>query len=225
MHFEILVEDQSGSIAVGILLEKILGANGTEHSWELHPYKGLGHIPKDLGREADPAKRLLLNRLPQLLRGYGKSLNNTTEAVIVVVDLDDRDCTAFKQELLGVLDACHPRPPTLFRIAIEEIEAWLLGDRNAVKAAYPCAKDSVLDDYRQDTICGTWEVLADAVHTGGSKALKKASWQAAGQAKCQWAREIAPHMAPDRNRSPSFRAFRDGVRRLAGAHPRPLQVS
>ena len=225
MHLEVLVEDQSGSIAVGILLEKILGANGTEHSWELHPYKGLGHIPKDLDHKADPAKRLLLNRLPQLLRGYGKKLTGAAAAVIVVVDLDGRDCTTFKQELLKVLDACHPRPTTLFRIAIEEIEAWLLGDRDAVKAAYPHAKNRVLDDYCQDDICGTWEVLADAVHTGGSKALKEPGGPTPGQAKCQWAREIAPHMAPDRNRSPSFRAFRDGVRRLAGAHPRPLQVS
>ncbi len=99
------------------------------------------------------------------------------------------------------------------------------GDRDAVKATYPCAKDSALDSYRQDSICDTWEVLADAVRTGGFKALKKAGWPAAGVAKCQWAREIAPHMVPDRNRSPSFRAFRDGVRRLAGAHPRSLPVS
>ena len=89
------------------------------------------------------------------------------------MDLDDRNCVAFKDELLAVLDACGPRPPTLFRIAIEESETWLLGDRAAVKAAYPLAKDSVLDDCKQDDICGTWEVLADAVHAGVSAALMK----------------------------------------------------
>jgi len=43
----------------------------------------------------------------------------------------------------------------------------------AIKAAYPRARASVLSKYVQDSICGTWEMLADAVLTGGSKALKK----------------------------------------------------
>ena len=219
MHFKLLVEDRSGGIAVDVLLEKILGANGEKHSWELRSYRGIGHIPKDLHRESDPAKRLLLNQLPRILQGYGRSLDDSA-AVVVVVDLDKRDCLAFKRELLAVLNACGPRPATLFRIAIEESEAWLLGDRAAVKAAYPRAKDSILNNYLQDGICGTWETLADAVHAGGAKALTKAGWPGAGEAKCRWAREIAPHMDPDRNRSPSFRAFRDGLRRLAGAAPR-----
>ena len=219
MHFEFLVEDKSGRIAIDILLRKILGVNGAEHSWNLHSFPGIGRIPKNLHQEIDPKKWQkwpLLNRLPQLLRGYGRSLDDSA-AVIVVVDLDDRDCVAFKEELLAVLNACDPCPTTLFRIAIEESEAWLLGDRNAVKAAYPAAKDPVLNAYEQDAICGTWEVLADAVHAGGSAALPKSSWPAPGVAKCEWAEKIAPRMDPDRNLSPSFQVFRDGVRRLAGA--------
>ena len=214
MHFEVLVEDQSGSIALECLLEKILGANGTAHSWNLHPYKGPGRIPKNLHRVTDPRKRLLLNRLPNLLRGYGRSLPPSA-AVVVVVDADDRNCVAFKQELLAVLEACTPHPRTLFRIAIEESEAWLLGDRAAVKQAYPAAKDSVFNRYVQDSICGTWEVLAKAVHPGGSAKLK--SYPVTGTAKCDWARAIAPCMNADENRSPSFRVFRDGVRKLAAA--------
>ena len=215
MHFEILVEDQSGSISVDILLKKILGANGAEHSWRAHAYKGLGRIPKNLNPRTDPSKRLLLDQLPRLLRGYGESLAPSS-AVVVVVDLDDRDCMAFKRDLVAVLQACDPRPNTLFRIAMEESEAWFLGDRAAVKAAYPCARNSALDAYRQDSICGTWEVLADAVHEGGRAALAAEGWPTPGMAKCEWARAIAPHVDPDRNLSPSFRAFRDGVRRLAG---------
>ena len=214
MHFELLIEDASGRIAVDAVLEKILGANGANHSWRTHGYKGSERIPKSLRGKTDPKKRLLLNQLPRLLQGYGKSLDDSA-AVVVVVDLDDRDCLAFKRELLAVLNACDPRPNALFRIAIEEGEAWLLGDCAAVKAAYPRAKDSVLNAYEQDAICGTWEVLADAVHVGGAAALAKAGWPAPGVAKCAWARKIAPHMDPDRNRSPSFQAFRDGVRRLA----------
>ena len=136
--------------------------------------------------------------------------------MVVVVDLDDKNCIAFKQDLVGVLNACNPGPKTLFRIAIEECEAWLLGDRDAVKAAYPNAKDLVLNGYRQDSICGTWEVLANAVHPGGSAQLQSAGYPIAGKAKCEWPRRIARHMDVNRNRSKSFQVFRDGVRRLAG---------
>ena len=173
MHFEVLVEDQSGSIALERILPKILGEDSDEHSWKIIPYKGIGRLPRNLCGVTDAEKRILLDRLPQLLRGYGKSLQHFPAAVIVVVDLDDRDCMDFKRELLNVLNACNPRPETLFRIAIEEGEAWLLGDRNAVKTAYPNAKDSVLNSYVQDSICGTWETLADAVHPGGSANLKE----------------------------------------------------
>lgn len=215
MHFEVLVEDRSGSIALEHVLKKILGANNAVHSWRVHPYSGIGRVPKDLRSGKDPRKRLLLDRLPRLLQGYGHSLSHVDpSAVIVVVDSDARDCRAFKRELLDVLDACNPRPRTLFRIAIEESEAWLLGDRDAVKAAYPGARDSVLDRYMQDSRCGTWEVLADAIHPGGASALGK--WPASGQAKCKWAEKIASRMDVDRNRSRSFQVFRDGVRKLAG---------
>ena len=213
MHFEVLVEDKSGSAALDCLLEKILGANGAVHSWRTFAYKGLGRIPKNLRGVTDPRKRILLERLPKLLQGYGRSLPQS-DAVVVVVDLDDRDCRAFKRELLGVLNACRPRPRTLFRIAIEESEAWLLGDRAAVKAAYPDAKDSVLNGYVPDSICGTWEVLADAVRPGGAARLKQSGYPETGTAKREWAEKIAPHVDVNRNRSKSFQVFRDGVRAL-----------
>ena len=215
MHFEILVEDQSGSIALESVMEKVLGANYTEHSWQIHAYKGIGRIPRNLRGVTDPKARILLDRLPAILRGYGKSLQDSS-SVIVVADLDDKDCIKFKQDLLDVLNACNPRPQTLFRIAIEESEAWLLGDRVAVKSAYPDANDAILNDYVQDSICGTWEVLADAVHPGGSDRLRQVGYPEAGQAKCEWAGKIAPMMNIDANKSKSFQVFRDGVRNLAG---------
>ena len=215
MHFEVLVEDLSGSIAVEHTLEKILGTNHTEHSWRMHPYKGKGQLPDNLYERPDSKNQQLLNNLPSLLRGFGKSLDDSS-SVVVVVDLDDDDCLKFKQDLLNVLNACNPPPQTLFRIAIEESEAWLLGDHAAVKSAYPSAKQAVLNGYVQDGICGTWEVMANAVHPGGSAHLKALGYPAAGMAKCEWAREVAPHMDIGSNKSRSFQVFRDGVRKLAG---------
>ena len=215
MHFELLVEDKSGSIAVGILLEKILGANNADHSWRIHPYRGLGRLPMRLGAGSDASRRILLDRLPQLLRGYGRSLDPAQSCVVVVVDADKRDCVAFKQDLLGVLSQCDPKPRTLFRIAVEESEAWLLGDRGAVVAAYPNARAAVLDAYVQDSVCGTWEVLGTAVSQRPTR--ESLSGPQAGAAKCRWAETIAPHMDIDRNASPSFRTFVDGIRMLAGS--------
>ena len=71
MNFEVLVEDRSGSMALDVILEKILGKNGQTHSWKLHTYKGIGRIPKDLHAEPDRGKKLLLNCLPGMSRAYG----------------------------------------------------------------------------------------------------------------------------------------------------------
>lgn len=214
MHFEILVEDASGKIALEIILEKILGQNEQNHTYRTFSYKGIGRIPRDLRGRTDPQKRILLDRLPRLLRGYGKSLQDFPAVVVVVVDLDDKDCLVFKQEMLNILNACNPQPTTLFRIAIEEGEAWLLGDRNAVITAYPGVKEQVLITYMQDSICGTWEKLADAVFPGGSQKLIKLGWPHTGQAKCEWANNIAPHLDIETNQSRSFQVFRDGIRDL-----------
>jgi hypothetical protein len=216
MHFEILVEDKSGKIALKCILEKILGPNGQDHTFRIFSYKGIGRIPKNLEASADPKKRFLLDQLPRQLKGYGKAHRNIQAAVVVVVDLDYRDCVEFKQEMLEILESCNPQPTTLFRIVIEEGEAWLLGDRNAIKAAYPRAKDHVLNAYEQDSICSTWEKLADAIYSGGSDRLRELGYPPIGRAKCEWAKNIAPHMDVEANQSRSFQVFRDGIRNLAG---------
>lgn len=92
------------------------------------------------------------------------------------------------------------------------MEAWYLGDRQALLAAYPRAKMDVLNRYQQDTVCGTWELLADATHPGGSAAIRKAGWPLPGQLKHEWAEKIRPYMRIDDNQSPSFCKLRDGLR-------------
>jgi hypothetical protein len=178
----------------------------------VHAYKGIGRLPKGLKAGADPAKRALLDQLPRLLAGYGKTAG--VDAVVVVLDSDERNCKDFLQELKSLLAACKPAPDTLFRLAIDEIEAWYLGDRAALLAAYPRARKDVLGRYVQDSVCGTWELVADAVHPGGAAAVKKAGWPLPGQLKHEWAERISPHMDIAANQSPSFCKFRDGLRRL-----------
>ncbi len=212
MHIEILVEDSSGARMVETLLPAVIGPHGEPHTWRVHPYKGIGRLPAGLSVKADPSKRALLDQLPRLIKGYGKSAG--VDAVVVVVDSDRRDCKAFLGELKNLALECHPAPNTLFRLAIEEMEAWFLGDRQALLAAYPRAKSDVLQRYKQDSVCGTWELLADAIHPGGSVAILKAGWPLPGQVKHEWAEKIAPRMNVEHNLSPSFCKFRDGLRRL-----------
>lgn len=216
VHFEILVEDQSGKKMLDILVPTIIGKVNT---FEVHSYKGIGRIPKGLDTNGDAKKRILLEQLPRLLKGYGKTFANYPDdypaAVILVCDIDDRCLKLFRQELLNVLNSCSPKPETRFCIAIEEGEAWFLGDIRAIKSAYPKARDAVLNSYVNDSICGTWEKLADAVYDGGSTALSKKGWNAIGAEKTQWAEKITPHMDVTNNASPSFRYFCQKLLELA----------
>lgn len=212
MHIEVLVEDSSGARLIETLLPAVIGPLGEPHSWRVHPYGGIGRLPKGLTTKADPAKRALLDQLPRLLVGYGRTPG--IDAVVVVVDSDGRNCKTFLKELKALLSKCQPAPNALFRLAIEEIEAWFFGDREALLAAYPRAKKEVLDRYKQDSVCGTWELLADAVYPGGSTAVSKIGWPLPAQIKHEWVAQMGPRMDVESNQSISFCKFRDGLRRL-----------
>ena len=217
MHLEVLVEDQSGKKALDILVPKILGE---PHTFTVRSYKGIGHIPRNMKDAGDASKRILLQNLPKLLKGYGKTFNSYPldypAAVILVCDLDDKCLKVFRRELHGILNQCHPKPETRFCIAIEEGEAWFLGDLSAVRYAYPRARNNVLNAYVKDSICGTWEMLADAIYPGGSSALSAKGWQSIGAEKFKWAEKITPHMDMTSNGSPSFCYFRDKLKDLTG---------
>jgi len=215
MHFEILVEDQSGKKALDILVPKIIG---NSHTFKMHSFKGIGRIPKDLAPTSDAGRRIFLDQLPRLLKGYGRTFSGYPSdyfaAVVMVCDLDDKCLKEFRSQLFQVLNECNPAPEIRFCIAIEEGEAWLLGDLVAIKTSYTNANNTILGSYVNDSICGTWEKLADAVFPGGSKKLSNMGYQAIGAQKSRWAEAIAPRMNVDNNLSPSFCYFREKLREL-----------
>ncbi len=215
MHFEVLVEDQSGKKMLDLIIPKIIGS---EHTFKVRSYKGIGRIPKNLKSSTDASKRILLDQLPRLLNGYGKTFasypDNYTATVFLVCDLDNKCLKEFRKELFTILDSSKSKPETRFCIAIEEGEAWLLGDIPAIKTAYPKAKDSILNSYENDSICGTWELLADAVYSGGSQKLSSKGWQSTGMEKSIWAEKITKHMDVNNNSSPSFNYFKNKLLEL-----------
>jgi hypothetical protein len=213
MHVEFLVEDSSGARLIETLLRKIL-ASGNTFTHRIHEYRGIGRLPKDLSRRSDAKNRQLLDNLPKLLRGYAK--NPSVDAVVILLDADDRDCRDFLRQLLTLVPGGSENR-VLFRLAIEEVEAWYFGDRQAILKTYPKAKIPVLNSYVQDQPCGTWETLAEAIFDGGLKKLKKQGWPASGTLKHEWAIRIGPHLNIDENQSPSFQKFVSGIRRLTEA--------
>lgn len=209
MHLDILIEDQSGKAALDILVPKIIDP---DHTVRTIAYKGIGRIPHNMRDTKNAADRILLDNLARLLKGYGKTHagygRDYPAAVIVVCDLDKKCQKAFRDQLLGILEACMPRPVAAFCIAVEEGEAWLLGDLAAINRAYPSAKATVLNSYKNDSICDTWQTLANAVYPGGATKLSAGGWQAVGKEKSRWASKICPNMDVNENKSPSFHYFR-----------------
>lgn len=203
MHFHFLIEDKSGRIMLEHLIPKIIDDT---HTFDVKAYEGIGRLPKQLSSADAIHHQALLNDLPRILKGYGRTHAQYPKSyqacVIVVCDLDDRCQRQFREELLNILAQCNPAPITQFCIAIEEGEAWLLGDIEAIRTAYPRVRVSILNQYTNDSICGTWELLKEAIGDGS---------------KSDWAQKIAPNMRIDANQSPSFQYFVSKVSQLAQA--------
>ena len=207
MHFQFLIEDQSSAVLMEILMKKIMLSN-PNITYDCKSFKGIGGFTKkNTLKETKSGK--LLNDLATYLRGFNKSLQYIRAAIIVVLDNDDRDIDAFRSELESVAVYNKITIDHVFCIAVEEVEAWLLGDEKALLAAYPLARMQVLKAYAQDSICGTWEVLADAVYPGGITRFKRdcPTYIEVGKYKSEWAQKIGKHMDLSFNKSPSFNYF------------------
>lgn len=125
--------------------------------------------------------------------------------MVVLVDADDDDCVDLKQRIVDVVRSEAPGLRVLVRIAVEETEAYYLGDWRAIKAAYPRAKQRVFKTYTPDgrPPQGTWELFAEVIGEDGF------------ENKVDWAERMGPEMSVDEagNRSPSFKALCTGLKR------------
>jgi len=207
MHYQFLIEDQSSAALIEILMQKIM-VNNQNITYNCKFFKGIGGFtPKNTIKETKTGK--LLNDLATYLRGFNKSLQYISAVIIVVVDNDDRNTIEFQSSLNSVAIQNHISVDHVFCVAVEEVEAWLLGDEPAVIAAYPSARKQVIHSYCQDSICGTWEVLANAIYPGGLAKFEKdcPTYIEKGKFKCEWATNIGNHMDLNNNKSPSFKFF------------------
>ncbi|MFM7286849.1 MAG: DUF4276 family protein, partial [Cyanobium sp.] len=150
-HLEFLVEEPSMEAFLRALLPRLLPEDCT---FEVHPFQG---------------KSDLLAKLEARLRAYASWLPPDWR-LVVVVDCDDDDCHALKQQLeaiatrSGLRTRSSARNATwqlVNRVAIEELEAWLFGDWEAVRQIYPRAPANLPSRHGfrdPDAIAGgTWE--------------------------------------------------------------------
>lgn len=201
VRVDILVEEESAEHLLRLLIPQIV----PEVPFEIRRFSG---------------KPALLRELPNRMQGYAQILRfDPTLRVVVLVDRDDDDCRALKAHLervvqdsglttLASVDGGSANVAT--RIAIEELEAWLFGDVEALRRVYPRIPPSLNRQARfrdPDAIAGgTWESL--------ERVLQKHGYHSGGLPKIRVAGAVARHMDVENNRSRSFAQFRDGVRRL-----------
>jgi hypothetical protein len=203
LNIEFLVEEPSAEAALNYLVPKILGDRVTHR---IHPHQG---------------KKDLLKSLPGRMKGYRRWLP-PTDRIVVLIDGDADDCRELKAQLDLLAESagfsiggrsgrrqgsCAAQCLVLNRIAIDELEAWFLGDVEAVRKAYPRVPSGLGEKrgYRNP----------DVANSKASERLERVLQEVGefreGLRKIEVARRIAAHMDPGRNRSPSFQVFRDGL--------------
>lgn len=197
---EIFVEEPSMEYALQALIPKI--RPDLTGCFAIHAFAGVNDM---------------LNKLPDRLKGYIGWLPSDWR-ILVVRDEDRKKCSQLKAEIETIVRKAGLAPKTkkgatfnvLTRIAVEELEAWLLGDVEALAATYPGIPQTLASQraFRDvDAVRGgTWEAL--------ERVLQKAGHFLGGLPKIQVAREVAANMEPDRNTSRSFKAFKDGLQAL-----------
>ena len=196
-HIEFLLEEPSAEAFLRSLLTRTLADKLT---FSLHVHQG---------------KRDLLTKLDRRLRGYAKWLPPTSK-IIVLVDRDNDDCVALKRKLEELAAQAGLRTRTTHgiqtcqlvnRIACEELEAWFLGDSNAVRSAYPRVSSNALAKaaFRNPDLIvgGTWEAL--------ERTLKAAGYFSAGLRKVECAQLVGQHLDPTTCSSASFKIFWEAV--------------
>lgn len=208
MRIEILTEDISGSYIVEILARQICKSAGVRADFYVRPHGGCGHLPEDWNLPPKAFTTALLDQLPAKCRAYNKIFADTDMILIVVMDSDSNDPDLLRQRLSTVCRKYAPGIKNVVGLATEEIESWLMGDLVAIKKAYPNIDENAYYEYKQDSVCGTWEALCRTVCPDNAESVLEIGYPAIGNYKSRWAKNISRYMRADKNRSPSFNRFR-----------------
>lgn len=216
MRIEILTEDKSGALVVERLVTRILRNLEVKADIAVRPHRGCGSFPKNPDEKPQKFAGALLDLLPAKCRAYNRTLKSE-DILVVIMDSDDKDPQILKEKLHNCCKRYAPNVKSVIGLCTEEIEAWLLGDREAVMASFPEADELAFEEYVQDSICGTWEILCKIVCPDNYDDLLEIGYPAIGHYKAIWADEISKNMNPDLNVSQSFNNFKTEFEGIIGS--------
>jgi len=124
-----MVEDQSGEILVNAVMKKYRAeAPIVAIDYGIKSYKGIGKFKR--GSNAINIKsEQLLNELPKRIRAFHFALcDRANVSLFIIVDNDNRPTDDFSKQLESAVRDNNITIDRVFCIAVEEMEAWLLGD-------------------------------------------------------------------------------------------------
>lgn len=142
-------------------------------------------------------KQDLKKSIPKKVRAY-QHLSKPVK-VVIIHDQDSADCKILKEELRNLV-VSNSRVPSLIRIACRELEAWYIGDMDALESVYPIFK---ADKYRRwakfrnPDICNASNELEQIISTFQKGIASK---------------EITKYLDLENNKSESFNQFISGIK-------------
>lgn len=182
---EILVEESSMKNFLSELLPKILPEGYV--------------LNENCFIRAHEGKQDLQKSIPRKVRAF-QSLSKPVK-IIIVQDQDSSDCKLLKAKLQKLVSD-NANVPTLIRIACKELEAWYIGDIEAIGKVYHSFKTEKYKKwsvFRNPDVCNASDELGKIITTFQKGYASK---------------EISKHIDINNNRSESFNQFVSGVKRF-----------
>lgn len=188
-RLEFLVEEKSMAEVLKVLLPRILPAPWQlDVNYFIRPHEG----KSDLRRS-----------IPRKLKGFAQQKDMET-GFVIVQDQDSNDCKTLKQDLVQLCKANEAdNIKYLIRIVCRELEAWYLGDIDAIHVVFHQFKPDKYRknaSFRQPDKCVNPKMRLKAI-VGEYSQIRTAQM-------------IAPHLNITQNRSESFRQFVSGIQKF-----------
>lgn len=171
------------------MLEKLLPRLLPDNfTFRLIAFEGKQHLEKNMVRR---------------MRGYLKP-----EAFFIILrDKDSGDCEIIKQKLVYRCEQSS-KSDFMVRIACHELESWYLADLEAVEKGLEIPSLARHQNKRKLRTPDDFAFPSKTLET-----LTKGKYQ-----KVSGSRSIGPFLYLDNNRSPSFKVFINGIRRIINSN-------